>query len=214
MNSVRTVRHPPRIPAGTSWRRCARVARASDTATAVFPGRRALRRSAGCGYSPRSRGTGIRVRSCSDPVHRSVRGVRRTKRGDALSTWPVWAKPGLAMLKTRLGQPARAFPRSVYGTGGATVPKVHDGRMNRCNENYWERRVSAAKQKTVAKSSFSVPQARLARPATPGPGSPVDAAQTPFFVQKHEDDGLVKSMYGELRVALQWPWRLRAARQL
>ncbi|CAM2149152.1 hypothetical protein PT2222_210016 [Paraburkholderia tropica] len=34
---------------------------------------------------------------------------------------------------------------------------------------------------------FSEPRVRLARPATPGPGSPVDAAQTPFFIQKHED---------------------------
>jgi hypothetical protein len=42
-------------------------------------------------------------------------------------------------------------------------------------------------KKRLPKSSFGVPQARLARPATPGPGSPVDAAQTPFFVQKHED---------------------------
>jgi hypothetical protein len=42
-------------------------------------------------------------------------------------------------------------------------------------------------KKRLPKTSFSVPQARLARPATPGPSSPVDAAQTPFFVQKHED---------------------------
>src|ERR1700754_3274066 len=34
---------------------------------------------------------------------------------------------------------------------------------------------------------------RLARPATPGPCSPVDAAQTPFFVQKHERDVWVSS---------------------
>ena len=35
--------------------------------------------------------------------------------------------------------------------------------------------------------NFSEPRMRLARPATPGPGSPVDRAQTPFFIQKHED---------------------------
>src|SRR5258708_31207807 len=54
-------------------------------------------------------------------------------------------------------------------------------------------------KKTVPKTSFSVPQARLARPATPGPGSPVDAAQTPFFIQKHEDEGRIKSVIGALR---------------
>jgi hypothetical protein len=42
-------------------------------------------------------------------------------------------------------------------------------------------------KKRLPKTSFSDPRAGLARPATPGPGSPVDAAQTPFFVQKHED---------------------------
>jgi hypothetical protein len=48
-------------------------------------------------------------------------------------------------------------------------------------------RYAQRNKKRLPKTSFSDPRARLARPATPGPGSPVDAAQTPFFVQKHED---------------------------